>query len=99
MSACTQSLLLLLMVYVDDFKMTGPSGNVDAGWATIASGIKLVGVGPVSIELGCDHALFKGTVDGKPVWGDPLLNAATHGVVCGGIPRSGRETGSALPQA
>ena len=57
------------MVYVDDFKMAGPSGNLAAGWKTITGGIKLVGTGPVSTYLGCEHATFTSTVDGKPVRG------------------------------
>jgi hypothetical protein len=57
------------MVYVDDFKMAGPAGNLEAGWKTITDGIKLVGIGPVSTYLGCEHATFDGTVDNKPVRG------------------------------
>ena len=60
-------LKLLLMVYVDDFKMSGPAGNLEAGWRTITEGIKLVGIGPVSSYLVCDHATFDGTIDTKPV--------------------------------
>ena len=37
-------LRLLLMVCVDDFKMAGPAGNLEAGWKTITAGIKLVGI-------------------------------------------------------
>eukprot|EP00972_Heterocapsa_arctica_P053828 7927453-Heterocapsa_arctica.AAC.1 len=33
-------LKLLLMVYVDDFKMSGPSGNMIHGWALISKPIK-----------------------------------------------------------
>jgi len=57
------------MVYVDDFKMAGPAGNLEKGWQTITSGIKLVGIGPVSTYLGCEHATFSGHVDAKPVLG------------------------------
>ena len=62
-------LKLLLMVYVDDFKMAGPAGNLEAGRKTITGGIKLVGIGLVPTYLGCDDATFEGTVDGKPVRG------------------------------
>ena len=51
-------LKLLLMVYVDDFKISGPAGNLEAGWRIITEGIKLAGIGPVSNYLGCDHATF-----------------------------------------
>ena len=57
------------MVYVDDFKLSGPASNLDAGWKTITSGIKLVGIGPASTYLGCDHATFEGPVDANPAQG------------------------------
>ena len=53
----------------DSFKMAGPAGNLEKGWQTITSGIKLVGIGPVSTYLGCEHATFSGHVDAKPVKG------------------------------
>jgi hypothetical protein len=62
-------LRLLLMVYVDDFKMADLAGNLVAGWKTITDGIKLVGIGPVSTYLGCEHATLEGAVDNKPVRG------------------------------
>ena len=49
--------------------MVGPSGKREAGRETITSGIKLVGIGPVPTYRGCGHALFDGTVDGKPTRG------------------------------
>ena len=55
--------------HVDDFKMAGPAGNLEKGWKTITSGIKLVGVGPVSTCLGREHATFSDHVDAKPVRG------------------------------
>ena len=60
------------MVYVDDFKMAGPSENLEKGWKTLTIGIKLVGIGPASTHLGCEHATFSGHVDTKPVNGVPV---------------------------
>ena len=34
-------LKLLLGVYVDDFKMSGPSSNIDEGWKLISSQIDM----------------------------------------------------------
>ena len=34
-------LKLLLGVYVDDFKMSGPSNNIDGGWKLISSQIDM----------------------------------------------------------
>ena len=49
--------------------MAGPSGHMEAGWKTITDGVELVGIGPVSTYLGCDHVTFEGTVDTKPTRG------------------------------
>ena len=49
--------------------MSGPAGNLEAGWRTITEGIKLVGSGPVSNYLGCDHSTFDGTLDTRRVRG------------------------------
>ena len=34
-------LQLMLMVYVDDFKMSGPAKNLDHGWKLLRSGIEM----------------------------------------------------------
>ena len=31
---------LFLVVYVDDFKMSGPSGNLEKGWSLISKGFE-----------------------------------------------------------
>jgi hypothetical protein len=59
----------LLTVHVEDFNMAGPTGNLAKGWQTIADDFKLEGIGPVSTHLGCEHAMFTGRVDKKPVRG------------------------------
>ena len=46
---------MILSVYVDDFKMAGPSANLAAGWSLIRSKIKMDD--PTNMEhfLGCTH--------------------------------------------
>ena len=49
-----EQLGLILSVYVDDFKMAGPLGNLDQGWALIRkSGIELDPPTAYSQYLGC----------------------------------------------
>ena len=48
-------LKLLLVVYVDDFKMSGPKENMPKGWDLIASKIDMDKPGEVNRYLGCDH--------------------------------------------
>ena len=48
-------LKLLLVVYVDDFKMAGPIESMSKGWQLIASKIDMDTPGKVNRYLGCDH--------------------------------------------
>ena len=48
-------LKLLFVVYVDDFKMSGPKENVSKGWSLIASKLDMDKPGEVNRYLGCDH--------------------------------------------
>ena len=48
-------LKLLLIVYVDDFKMSGPKESIEEGWRLIATKIDLDEPGPVGRYLGCEH--------------------------------------------
>ena len=56
-----KELRLLLTVYVDDFKMSGPAGNLAKGWELIRQpyaglkGIKMDDPTPGGKFLGCDH--------------------------------------------
>ena len=54
-------------MYVDDFKMSGPSANVDRAWVHIRqSGLE---IGPTQkgddVYLGCSHEKRKITVDNR----------------------------------
>ena len=48
-------LKLLLMVYVDDFKMTGPSAKFAKGWSLIRQRVKTDEPHTVTECLGCEH--------------------------------------------
>ena len=48
-------LSLFLVVYVDDFKLAGPIGNIPKGWALIRKGIKMDDPTDVGLYLGCEH--------------------------------------------
>jgi hypothetical protein len=59
---------LLLVVYVDDFKMSGPKQNMADGWKLISSstpttaGITMDKATPSGRYLGCDHITVQTTV-------------------------------------
>ena len=61
----------MLMVYVDDFKLAGPSGNLAKGWQLIKSKVTLGKDGPskMGLCLGCHHERFYRTYNGKKVTG------------------------------
>ena len=46
---------MFLVIYVDDFKMAGPAGNLQRGWEVIAKGLKIEPPGPLGLYLGCKH--------------------------------------------
>ena len=58
-------LKLLLMVYVDDFKMSGPSENLSKGWELIRTSIKTDEPSPPGKCLGCNHIIEEVSVNGK----------------------------------
>ena len=52
-------LRLVLVVYVDDFKMSGPLANLGKGWATLRGDIKMGDPEPLGKYLGCEHQLLE----------------------------------------
>ena len=46
---------LMLAEYVDDFKMSGPKGNLSDGWKLISKHIKLEKPCPLGRYLGCHN--------------------------------------------
>ena len=55
---------LMLVVYVDDFKLSGPKANLAQGWSLMASKIKLEPPSSIKRYLGCEHVTFSHTVAG-----------------------------------
>ena len=62
-------LSLFLVVYVDDFKMSGPKQSVKKGWTMIQQGVRIGAPEPVNLYLGCYHrvALRTSPITGKQV--------------------------------
>ena len=58
---------LLLMVYVDDFKMAGPKANVPVGWELMRRGLRMEDPAPMGLCLGCLHHESTDTLSGVPV--------------------------------
>ena len=58
-------LKLLLMVYVDDFKMSGPIENMRQGWKFIRTSIQTDEPSPPGKCLGCNHVIKEVSVDGN----------------------------------
>ena len=63
-------LKLFLIVYVDDFKLAGPTENLDEGWRLIQGSSKLVDKGiemdpptKVGRYLGCEHKVYDKEID------------------------------------
>ncbi len=48
-------LKLLLIIYVDDFKLAGPEKNIDAGWALLRTKLNIGPEGPLAMFLGCNQ--------------------------------------------
>ena len=48
-------LKLFLVVYVDDFKLSGPAENLERGWKLIRSGIRTEDPSELGLYLGCKH--------------------------------------------
>ena len=59
-------LKLLLSVYVDDYKMSGPKSTLANGWKLLRSGIDTEDPGPLSRYIGCDHEI-KELPDGREI--------------------------------
>ena len=49
------TLKLYLVVYVDDFKLSGPKENLSQGWSLIRKGLDIEPPVPIGVYLGCSH--------------------------------------------
>ena len=52
----------MLVVYVDDFKLSGPAKNLAKGWKLIRDSIKTDAPHPADQFLGCTHKRFTRTL-------------------------------------
>ena len=55
---------LFLVVYVDDFKMSGPSESLSIGWDLIGRVITMEAPGTLKRYLGCEHEFAAADVQG-----------------------------------
>jgi hypothetical protein len=62
-----KALKLLLMVYVGDFKMSGPAANLEKGWKIIRESIKTDEPQAPGKCLGCDHIIREMQINNKVV--------------------------------
>ena len=58
---------LIMMVYVDDFKMSGRTANLAFMWERIRKLIKMDEPNVVGRCLGCEHKEYEGKIDGRAV--------------------------------
>ena len=49
------TLKLYLVVYVDDFKLSGPKENLSTGWSLFRKGLDIEPPVPIGVYLGCSH--------------------------------------------
>ena len=59
--ACNYSseIRLVLVVYVDDFRLSGSSTNIREGWKRLRQGLDLDDPEPSGLYLGCKHERFQ----------------------------------------
>ena len=50
----------MLVVYVDDFKLAGPTENMDKAWASIKRAVNIGDPEPYDRYFGCQHVEFNG---------------------------------------
>ena len=55
------------MMYVDDFKMSGPIENMSKGWKLIRTSIETDEPSPPGKCLGCNHVVKEVSINGKKV--------------------------------
>ena len=54
-----QELSCLLVLYVDDFKMAGPTANMEKAWASIKAAVNIGDPEPYDRYFGCMHREFQ----------------------------------------
>ena len=58
-----EKLKLMLSVYVDDFKLSGPKESLKKGWDLIRKNIQMEDPTPLQLYLGCIHRKFEGKLE------------------------------------
>ena len=53
-----KELRLFMMIYVDDFKLSGPAANLAKGWELIKDAVDMGDPEPAGLFLGCTHERF-----------------------------------------
>ena len=76
-------LLLVLIVYVDDFKMAGPVESLAKGWALIGKKVKIDTPTATEKYLGCTHTVGKGKLKQFP---NDIIKAKTFRDLFDGAP-------------
>ena len=66
------ALKLYHVVYVDDFKLSGPKENLSKGWSLIRKGLDIEPPVPIGVYLGCSHE------EGTMKIGDITARAMTY---------------------
>ncbi len=57
-------LSLLLIIYVDDFKLAGPSANLESGRALLRTKLPIGPEGPLSMHLDCNQTKNQASLPG-----------------------------------
>ena len=52
-----KKLVLFLVIYVDDFKLSGPRSNMTEGWRLLRKGLTIEPEKPSGLYLGCLHEI------------------------------------------
>jgi hypothetical protein len=75
-------LLLFLIVYVDDFKMSGPTANLAIGWELTKKGIHIKKPVPTCHFLGCTHEFYDHVLENGVVARGDAYNMESFLVAC-----------------
>ena len=62
-------LMLFCVVYVDDFKLSGPKANLPKGWVLVRQGLQIDDPHPLDIWLGCNHKFWERLHEGRTIRG------------------------------
>ena len=78
-----KELNLLLVVYVDDFNMAGPKGNLKKGWELLRTKLEIEPETGLGLYLGCNQIKGTATLGGVPV-NTVLIEGCKDSIASGG---------------